>query len=515
MTMTESEKEDWFLQSKKLLRELDLTEKKVVQSFLPTDDNQKEWREFSKCRSDSYQLTKKKLLSFKVSLKNIKENLQSSDIASIKIENIEQQLQSFESKLISYKNTMRTEYEDLDLAEHNLDKDIQNIYQKINIMDDENNDNKNKEDDININKKQSKQIADRYEKDLSKQAEIGAIDKQISALGGRCGNWDTRDHDTFLRIWTQVGCNINSITNNNNNSNSVDINDYLTEFQIKSIMRKLTQLLPQKDSFENEQHIIWYIQTTRLLDKKKNILLKWKDIKSKEKKIIQRNELDNDGNLILEDNNSNDNHSMKQNQIEASNEDRAAMRARVTKWRQEQANKKLQDEIELKNRQLLENKIISEDKIRRQQQNRLQLEQWRESEMEAKNHIEEANKVINKKVPRPVSAEQDLLKRRLRDEEATRKRLERIEKKNESLTSRQSRIENIDISLECLENVKRDPNRLLSSTKSSKSASYTVEELDYLEKRRSSASAHDANMALNGRDLKGVGRAIPAWLKTK
>jgi hypothetical protein len=512
--MTEGEKEDWLFQSKKLLRELELSEKKVIQSFLPTDDNQKEWREFSKCRSGSYQLTKKRLLSFKVSLKNIKENLQSSDIASLKIENIEQQLQTFESKLISYKNTMRTEYENLDLAEHNLDKDIQSVYQKINLIDDENNDNKNKEDDINIIKKQSKQISDRYQKDLSKQAEIGAIDKQISALGGRCGNWDSRDHDTFLRIWTQVGCNINSITINNNNSNSVDINDYLTELQIKSIMSKLTQSLPQKDSFENEQHITWYIQTTRLLDKKKSVLLKWKDIKSKEKKIIQSKELDNDGNLKIEEN-TNNNFSNKQNQIEASNEDRAAMRARVAKWREEQANKKLQHEIELKNRQSLENKIKSEDKLRRQQQNRLQLEQWREAELDAKNHIEEANKVINKKIPRPLSAEQDLLKRRLRDEEATRKRLERIEKKNESLSSRQSKIENIDISLECVENVKRDPNRLLSSTKSSKSASYTVEELDYLEKRRSSSNAHSSNMALNARDLKGVGRAIPAWLKSK
>lgn len=29
---------------------------------------------------------------------------------------------------------------------------------------------------------------------------------QMANMGGRTGGWDHRDHDTFIKVWTQIGC---------------------------------------------------------------------------------------------------------------------------------------------------------------------------------------------------------------------------------------------------------------------------------------------------------------------
>src|SRR5690349_11772360 len=51
---------------------------------------------------------------------------------------------------------------------------------------------------------ESTTINDRAKEAIQRQAQIGAIDRKIAALGGRTGGWDSRDHDAFLRLWTQI-----------------------------------------------------------------------------------------------------------------------------------------------------------------------------------------------------------------------------------------------------------------------------------------------------------------------
>jgi hypothetical protein len=61
--------------------------------------------------------------------------------------------------------------------------------------------------------------------------------------------------------------------------------------------------------------------------------------------------------------------------------------------------------------------------------------------------------------------------------------------------------------------VRRDPERLLAPTKAYDAQRLTGEHLDEAERRRTSQGAHSRNIAMSGRDLKYVGRAIPAWRK--
>jgi hypothetical protein len=61
--------------------------------------------------------------------------------------------------------------------------------------------------------------------------------------------------------------------------------------------------------------------------------------------------------------------------------------------------------------------------------------------------------------------------------------------------------------------VQRDPARLLHATKASEAAKVHEEDLDAAQHRRASSGAHNAPIAMSGRDLSHVGRATPAWMR--
>ena len=61
--------------------------------------------------------------------------------------------------------------------------------------------------------------------------------------------------------------------------------------------------------------------------------------------------------------------------------------------------------------------------------------------------------------------------------------------------------------------VARDSNRLRAPTVASEAAALTADELDAAEYRRENVGAHGSAMALTGRDLSTLGRAVPIWMK--
>ena len=62
-------------------------------------------------------------------------------------------------------------------------------------------------------------------------------------------------------------------------------------------------------------------------------------------------------------------------------------------------------------------------------------------------------------------------------------------------------------------NVKRDPQRLIHGTKTSRMNQLTSQDLEENEMRRINASAHSAKIPLTARDLKFTGRSTPSWIK--
>jgi hypothetical protein len=81
-------------------------------------------------------------------------------------------------------------------------------------------------------------------------------------------------------------------------------------------------------------------------------------------------------------------------------------------------------------------------------------------------------------------------------------------KKNE----RERRLSEIPVST-VVNDVQRDPARLLTATRASEAARITEVDLDAAQHRRQSLGAHLANVAMSGRDLRFATRATPQWMR--
>lgn len=105
-----------------------------------------------------------------------------------------------------------------------------------------------------------------------------------------------------------------------------------------------------------------------------------------------------------------------------------------------------------------------------------------------------------------------LRERQTRDLESARVRCEKVDLNTKQKSEREKKIRDTVVLIPCNE-AERNPKRLLSNTKASKSNSLTYEDLDEADRRRKMVGAHDSNVALTGRDLVFSGRAVPIWIK--
>ena len=233
---------------------------------------QKEWKEFTLNRETSLKTMRKNITGFKNTLQTIRDKLkdirQQSRAAS-EAESLQLVLETFEAKLSTYKSAMRLEYDGLEAEENVLEQDLNASLLRFEHW--EAGEDNGVNDADNAKKVLSSQLQqqtrartdDRYEKQLSVQADIGAIDRQLAVLGGRCGKWDSRDHDVFIRIWTQtISTPIHDPEDREGieseyNAESIII---LSAHQRSLFMKKIIPVLPGKNEDEVHVHIEWYFK---------------------------------------------------------------------------------------------------------------------------------------------------------------------------------------------------------------------------------------------------------------
>ena len=107
----------------------------------------------------------------------------------------------------------------------------------------------------------------------------------------------------------------------------------------------------------------------------------------------------------------------------------------------------------------------------------------------------------------------DLQSRQARDRQITQTTLARKEAAQDRLKAREVRIKQLEQDLPNDLNVKSDPTRVLASTKAQTFRKLSEETIVEAESRRANASAHNAPMAMSGRDLATARRAVPSWSK--
>jgi hypothetical protein len=207
-------------------------------------------------------------------VKNLKTNITEYASNGNKLQTL---LEGIEDSLTSLKKNLRSEFDRLLSEEIALSNDLALENDALLAYESATTKSANDESDESKANIDLKLITER---DITNKAIIGAIDRQLVGLG-RLGGWDYRDHDVFLKIWTQLGIEIQSydgvlLSETSDDKPESDNNKVITmqvpcatengqdskprSFTVSNravLIRKLSKLLPGSNLDEIESHITW------------------------------------------------------------------------------------------------------------------------------------------------------------------------------------------------------------------------------------------------------------------
>jgi hypothetical protein len=277
--------EGWQLQRRKMDNEVVSLEKLLSShgALTQVKDYQLDARAMRKSTAIFLSHVRNRLSSLKDSMQILNKQLNDASSSSKRQNNSKEALrsilESFENQLSTVKYHFHSEYEALNMEEEQLSKEMESFTSKVSSWEEQESISFAKveaadEPQSGVSALKKKQAADRLKRDLERQTKIGALDAQIATLGGRSGGWDYRDHDVFIRAWTQAACAPEevefvlqdleidgflhrSLVSQQTKEPVTNVYLKLPRPQKIVVMRKLRPMLPGKSEEEVEDHINW------------------------------------------------------------------------------------------------------------------------------------------------------------------------------------------------------------------------------------------------------------------
>jgi hypothetical protein len=356
----------WMSASKRIHGERDIAEKKAELCVKNDRDLIRDWNISERERGDYLTNIKKKIHTFKVSLDAIKSRVTDKPInpyekshhqQTKENENLELLLETFESKVASFKLLMKTEFDSLEQNEELLIRDINRVDHMIsNIITEEsassfsshghgngglahmNNDSSSIDNRVNKLKLQQQQ-----QEDMEHKAAIGEIDRELIMLG-KVGGWDIRDHDAFLRVWNGY-FGSNEIIKYENNEYTIAISNS----QFNHLLKKLEFNVFGKTLDELKEHIDWYTSMLKLLSKKKKLINDWKKIQNIRKRFATQEAVASEQIMLaISKSSSRDSRDglLYDNKIKEHEEKRQNAKVRIAQWKSTKAKETVQQKLE-------------------------------------------------------------------------------------------------------------------------------------------------------------------------
>ena len=497
---------EWKTEQLRLLRHCQLVENGQLSLAAREGEFSTEQREFVRNRAVNLDLTKKKLSSFKMGLKNVHERLKGvkEGRGVHNPADLQKYLEAFEGKLAAYKSTMRAEFDGLASEELKLDLEVQSALTKIDEWEvgdlakpDAAKEALLRERSGEKDSAQRTRVADRYEKHMELQGKIGVIDRQLATLGGRYGGWESRDHDSFLRAWVQCTSSASQAE--------------LSATQKRVLLKRLVATVPLKTEEECREHVDWYVAFSELSASKKELLEQWKA--SRQKEATKKYKITLDDSMSVHSNGSDDVGGGGQSAIRA--EDKEALRLRIASWKKEKEEEQRLKECAAKEAALLEQTRREHDNRKRQQQARLKLDLWKKEEVGVSETLKKTENVVKSTV-RVTSA--DLSARQKRDRELTQIQLARKEAAQDKASARETKVRELAQAMQ-VDGVgvisNRDVARMTGPTKAFEQHKNEAESRADAAERRAGTSAHRSMVPGTGRDLHGHGRQAATWMSMK
>eukprot|EP01041_Mallomonas_annulata_P001081 gene1083-2111_t len=531
MSSIRKDKVEWQMQYKVLSREVKQLMAKYTMSLRGYEDLTKEWRDYNSSYDDNTLQIRNKLQRFKIQLDAITRYLQDTQIVRTNTNELQIKLESFEGKLSSFKSRMREDFEGICQEEVMVTQDLAVFESKCQYWDNEGRDAAGSGrrsssatrggDNDNVEEAgRRRRVAERNANNLAHQAKIGAIDRKLAASGGRCGGWDSRDHDVFLRAWTQtvdrdLETSLSASGASSSDHTDLDLDMFLPVATRSLLLRRLVPMLPGTDEEDINGHINWYCMMLSLQTEKKKLLDRWRSDKLVHSKA---NNIDPDQDSLPMDTarsgcsgTGTGTGSPSSKKSLGLVDDRASTKERVAAWRRQREEEEERRKKEAAREEEEEKRRIDDLVRKRQQSSRLRLQQMKQQREEVEDRSVKTDKTPSTR--RSSSVDPGEIRRRAaRDLEIAKQKLEQREAREREDNERELKFkETLQRQQRRSGSAHRDPSRLLAPTNASRAQQLSHEELDMREQRRASGGAHSANVALGGYDLKYCGRAIPSW----
>mmetsp|Transcript_24638 Transcript_24638/g.36923 ORF Transcript_24638/g.36923 Transcript_24638/m.36923 type:complete len:510 (-) Transcript_24638:581-2110(-) len=316
----------------------------------------------------------------------------------------------------------------------------------------------------------------------SENSAVSLIDDAIERDGGKTGSWQVDEHNAFLKVWVRNKCRSKRIF-------------------ITACREQTTSALHHRSDEEIESHYTWYESYRERCDKKRKLALKWR---KRRDCMLAAEAADGSAKHDIPISNNKAKDSAIEEQIRIRRERK---HAKIRAWRE----RKMAEDEEA--RASLEEKKARELFTRKK--NAKRQEQMKEliSEYKFKKLLEEEKDEIDRQ---PTFSKrfthEEMERRRQKEIRLAQEKNIKIEKKARQKYARQEELRRLAPTAEV--NAKRDPRRLLQSTRSRKTQEYTALELEKSSRKLALQGAHRKPVALGARDLNvisGIRRATPTW----
>ncbi|CAM9515356.1 unnamed protein product [Ascophyllum nodosum] len=327
-------------------------------------------------------------------------------------------------------------------------------------------------------------------------AMVERINDLIAREGGATGGWPLHEHESFLRIWTQAKGGVSNGARPPPSSSA-------DRPAVSMLVERASALLPTRDAYEVEGHLAWHERHKGYLEEKKRLVKAWRDAR------LLRDE--GTGVLGSRDSNRSDESPRGENLREATaarEGEAKKKKEKVEAWRAaKEAEQQRREEVEEKKR--LDEVARGEETRRRQRRMREQIAAYRLAREREDARRLEVERMLAKE--ERVHSQVNLEERARRGVEEARRRCQESNAKD---GQRQALQENMKAAVSAKwRGLAGDRARVMRATKASKEKTLQPEDLDDREDARTSLPAHCSRIALTGRDLRFVGRAVPAWRK--
>lgn len=177
LSMMQGSKAAWIANAKRIAIEAEALERKTGTGS-KSEEMKHEAAEFTKQRNEAKLATSKRVHGIRLVLSDIQNKIQTGTWQNNSA--LRNHLETFESKLTTFKLLMRSEYDTLEETSHVLESDIERLTSEFDSWDHPDSCYEQGEKGPQVDAEAQKRITERNRVDLERRAYIGAIDRKVS-----------------------------------------------------------------------------------------------------------------------------------------------------------------------------------------------------------------------------------------------------------------------------------------------------------------------------------------------